>query len=73
VTSSLSFNNAKTTALFIMVAAVTWLGVSASTTTPAHAGNASENGALDHTGACHETLHANGANHQEAVQACGSI
>jgi hypothetical protein len=71
VTSSLSFNNAKTTALFVIVVAVTWLGVAASTTTPAHAGNVSENGALGHTGACHETLHTNSANHQEAVQACG--
>jgi hypothetical protein len=65
--------NAKTTALFMMVvvAAVTWLGVATASTTPAHAGNASGNGALGQTGACYETLHTKGANHQAAVKTCG--
>jgi hypothetical protein len=64
--------NAKTTALFVMiVVAVTWFGVATASTTSAYAGNASGHGALGQTGACHETLHTKGANHQAAVKTCG--
>ena len=60
-----------TFALVAIIAAVAWLGIAATTITPAHAGSASGNGAPGHTGACHKSLESTGLDHQQAVFACG--